>query len=96
MSRTNHSGYVFNSKLSSREASFKDFGAMDFINSNLNENIEPNNLNNPEDRNNFNTKITYEIPLFTGFKLSTQEDILRIKQRAQNLKLNLDKKIIRV
>lgn len=92
MSRTNHSGYVFNSKLSSREAAFKDFGAMDFINSNLNENIEPNNLNNPEDRNNFNTKITYEIPLFTGFKLSTQEDILRIKQRAQNLKLNLDKK----
>ena len=27
LSRTNHSGYVFNSKLSSREASFNDFGA---------------------------------------------------------------------
>jgi len=88
-SRTNHSGYVFNSKLSSREASFRDFGfnempAPDFT--------EPKNLNYPDDRNNFNTKITYDIPLFTGFKLSNQKDILRLQEKANELKYNLDKK----
>ena len=87
--RTNHAGYVFNSKLSSREASFNDFGfnempAPDFT--------EPKNLNYPDDRNNFNTKITYDIPLFTGFKLSNQKDILKLQEKANELKYNLDKK----
>ncbi|CAM3854750.1 TolC family protein [Arcobacter cloacae] len=87
--RTNHAGYVFNSKLSSREASFRDFGfnempAPDFT--------EPKNLNYPDDRNNFNTKITYDIPLFTGFKLSNQKDILKLQEKANELKYNLDKK----
>lgn len=91
MSRTNHPGYVFNSKLSSREASFNDFGALDFVTpSDIN--ITPDNLNNPDPRNNFNTKLTYDIPLFTGFKLQNQEDILKIKYKAQMLKLNLDEK----
>ena len=87
--RTNHAGYVFNSKLSSREATFNDFGfnempAPDFT--------EPKNLNHPDDRNNFNTKITYDIPLFTGFKLSNQKDILKLQEKANELKYNLDKK----
>lgn len=90
-SRTNHAGYVFNSKLSSREASFNDFGAGQFIGPNS-LNIEPKNLNYPKDRNNFNSKITYDIPLFTGFKLSYQKEILKLKQKAQKLQLNLDKK----
>ena len=55
-------------------------------------NTQPIDLNYPEDRNNFNTKVTYEIPLFTGFKLQTQEDIMRIAQKAQEIKLNLDEK----
>lgn len=91
MSRTNHSGYVFNSKLSSREASFDDFGAAQFTGASSLQ-VEPTNLNYPDARNNFNTKITYDIPLFTGFKLSKQEDILKIQQKAQELKLNLDEK----
>lgn len=91
--RTNHAGYVFNSKLSSREASFNDFGfnempAPDFT--------EPKNLNYPDDRNNFNTKITYDIPLFTGFKLSNQKDILKLQEKANELKYNLDKKSLEV
>ena len=89
MSRTNHAGYVFNSKLSSREASFRDFGF-----SQMAEGIDTqaSDLNNPDPRNNFNTKVTYDIPLFTGFKLQNQEEILRIKHKAQLLKLNLDEK----
>lgn len=91
MSRTNHAGHVFNSKLSSREANFDDFGAGQYLGSNS-LNIEPKNLNYPKSRNNFNTNISYDIPLFTGFKLSKQEDILKLQLRAQNIKLNLDKK----
>lgn len=93
ISRTNHSGHVFNSKLSSREATFNDFGAGQFqgINS---LNVQPENLNNPQDRNNFNTKITYDIPLFTGFKLSNQKDILKLQEKANEIKYNLDKKTL--
>ena len=90
VSRTNHPGYVFNSKLSSREATFNDFGAGQFNPSDLS--VIPENLNNPEDRNNFTTKITYDIPLFTGFKLSNQKDILKLQEKANEIKYNKDKK----
>ena len=89
--RTNHAGYVFNSKLSSREATFKDFG---FSQMNEGLNTAPTDLNYPDDRNNFNTKITYDIPLFTGFKLSNQKDILKLQEKANELKYNLDKKTL--
>lgn len=89
ISRTNHAGYVFNSKLSSREASFDDFGFNEMPAANS---TEPKNLNYPEDRNNFNTKLTYDIPLFTGFKLSNQKDILKLQEEANNIKYKLDEK----
>lgn len=89
MSRTNHAGHVFNTKLSSREATFKDFG---FSQMNEGINTEPKDLNYPNTRNNYNTKISYEIALFTGFKLSTQEEILKIKNSVEKLKYNLDEK----
>lgn len=72
--RTNHPGYVFNSKLSSREASFNDFGALEFTDPTA-INVIPDNLNNPKAINNFSTKVTYDLPLFTGFKLSNQKDL---------------------
>ena len=85
VSRTNHAGHVFNSKLSSREASFKDFGFSQFGQP---IDTKPTDLNYPESRNNFNTRITYNIPLFTGFKLSNQKDILSLQKKAEQLKLN--------
>ena len=91
--RTNHAGYVFNSKLSSREASFRDFGFAQ-VGDMSNFDIQPTDLNYPDDRNNFNTKITYDIPLFTGFKLSNQKDILKLQEKANELKYNLDKKTL--
>ena len=96
ISKTNHSGYVFNSKLSSREASFRDFGfaQMPQTQDPSNNDIVPSDLNYPNTRNNFNTKITYDIPLFTGFKLSNQKDILVLMEKANELKYNLDRKNI--
>ncbi|BAK73120.1 TolC family protein [Arcobacter sp. L] len=92
-SRTNHAGYVFNSKLSSREATFRDFGFAQ-VGDMSNFDIQPVDLNYPDARNNFNTKITYDIPLFTGFKLSNQKDILKLQEKANELKYNLDKKTL--
>ena len=89
ISRTNHAGYVFNYKLSSREASFKDFG---FSQQSEGLNVQPKDLNYPEARNNFNTKLTYDIPLFTGFKLSNHKDILKLQEQANTIKYNLDVK----
>jgi outer membrane protein len=91
ISRTNHAGYVFNSKLSSREASFRDFGFSQVGNMS-NFDIQPIDLNYPDARNNFNTKLTYDIPLFTGFKLSNQKDILKLQEEANNIKYKLDEK----
>ena len=91
INRTNHAGYVFNSKLSSREASFNDFGASEHIDSTT-LGIEPKNLNYPDDRNNYNTKITYDVPLFTGFKLTNQKEILELEKKANEIKYKLDKK----
>lgn len=89
LSRTNHSGYVFNSKLSSREATFRDFG---FAQQNEGMDVQPKDLNYPDARNNYNTKLIYEVPLFTGFKLSNQKDILELQEKANEIKYNLDKK----
>ena len=89
ISRTNHSGYVFNSKLSSREATFRDFG---FVQQNEGIDVQPKDLNYPDARNNYNTKLIYEVPLFTGFKLSNQKDILKLQEKANEIKYNLDKK----
>lgn len=91
VNRTNHAGYVFNSKLSSREASFNDFGAIEYIGPNA-ITVQPENLNNPKDRNNFNTKLNYDVPLFTGFKLSNQKEILKLQHKANEVKYNLNKR----
>ena len=91
MSRTNNAGYVFSYKLASREASFRDFG---FTQQSEGIDVQPKDLNYPEARNNFTTKVTYDIPLFTGFKLTNQKDILKLQEKANNLKYNLDVKAL--
>ena len=91
ISRSNNAGYVFSYKLASREASFRDFGFSQVGNMS-NFDIQPTDLNYPDARNNFNTKLTYDIPLFTGFKLSNQKDILKLQEQANTIKYNLDVK----
>jgi outer membrane protein TolC len=89
ITRTNHAGQVFNSKLSSREASFNDFG---FNQMNQGNDTQPIHLNYPNDRTHHQSKIAYDINLFNGFKTITQKQMLQLQQKAQQLHLNASKK----
>ena len=106
ISKTNHAGYVFGSKLASREATFNDFGFGHFIDqmgglmnpataaqtkSDLLK-YQPSELNNPASRNNFETKLTYEVPIFTGFKLENAQTMAQLQILAQNAKYQFDEK----
>ncbi|WP_141046899.1 TolC family protein [Aliarcobacter cryaerophilus] len=93
ISRTNHSGYVFMGKLSSREATFKDFGAEDFnpLNPNVLD-VKPKDLNYPDSYTSINSYISYDLPLFTGFALYHQKGILKLQEKANEILYNLDKK----
>lgn len=76
IARSDDAGNVFGFKLTSREASFGDFGFAEFDSTNPNIlDVQPEDLNYPEDRNFFQSKLKYEIPLFTGFALSSYSDI---------------------
>lgn len=65
--RSNDALSIFGYKLQSREATFADFGFKQFNGTNYM--ATPNDLNNPSDRNHFQTKIEYSVPLYTGGKL---------------------------
>ena len=73
-------GNVFGFKLTSREANFGDFGAQEFMNNFMagtpDYTTPPNNLNYPSSRNFFQSKLKYELPIFTGFKITSYEDIM--------------------
>lgn len=72
MLRSNDAGNVFGFKLSSREATFGDFGFADFSTTNPNIlTVQPKDLNRPDTQNYFQSKLTYAIPLYTGGKLSS-------------------------
>ena len=84
VARSNDAGNVFGFKLTSREANFGDFGFADFTACQSATppsycadilNRQPKDLNYPADRNFFQTKLKYEVPLFTGFALSSYSDI---------------------
>ena len=94
ISRTNHSGYVFMGKLSSREATFKDFGAEEFNPLNPNALVKPKDLNYPDSYTSINSYISYDLPLFTGFALYHQKGILKLQEKANEILYNLDKKTL--
>ncbi|WP_292655595.1 TolC family protein [Nitratifractor sp.] len=87
--RSNDAGNVFGFKLQSREATFGDFGAQEFMtNSGLCQggdqqacsdmyNKPPHELNYPAPRNHFVTKINYQVPIYTGGKLTEYKKITR-------------------
>jgi len=80
VSNSNHPGYVFGAKLSSREAT-----SLDFV---------PNTLNNPNDRINYETKITYKVPLYTAGKLANAKKVAELKILANIVKYNYDEKTL--
>jgi len=89
VARSNDAGNVFGFKLTSREATFGDFGFGDanmppfgtpgFLVT------PPDSLNYPDDRNFFQTKLKYEVPLFTGFMLSGYENIMNSMTKMKTL-----------
>lgn len=85
--RSDDAGNVFGFKLSSREANFGDFGAEEFMSSlPAGDYITPpHNLNYPDSRNYFQSKLKYEVPLFTGFKISSYEEIMNSVTKIKKL-----------
>ncbi|MEA3354851.1 MAG: TolC family protein [Campylobacterota bacterium] len=115
--RTNHAGYVFGMKMSSKDATFRDFGFSEFLGGvgqmmNMSEGdfntfssymnnpsmqdqmleTKPEDLNNPNYRTNFETKVTYQLPIFTGFKLSSAQKMAKLQVLAKSAKYNYDEK----
>ncbi len=82
-------GNVFGFKLTSREANFGDFGAEEFMNNFMSGKPDyttpPHDLNYPDARNFFQTKLKYEVPVFTGFKISSYEKIMKEMSKIKRL-----------
>lgn len=82
-------GNVFGFKLSSREANFGDFGAKEFMDNYMagtpDYTTPPHDLNYPDSRNYFQSKLKYEVPLFTGFKISSYENIMESVAKIKKL-----------
>jgi outer membrane protein TolC len=100
ITNTNHAGHVFGMKTASREASFDDFGFkyfLDNMGSATTQQLldhQPDKLNNPESRTNFETKISYELPLFTGFKLENGKKMAKLQTLASKVKFSYDEKLL--
>lgn len=100
ITRTNHAGYVFGMKMGQRSATFGDFGfdgpAMGLMQSDLNQFVQtaPNALNNPEAVTNYESKLTYEMPIFTGFKLTNAKNMMQLQVLANEAKVNFDEKTL--
>jgi len=91
---SNDAGNVFGFKLTSREATFGDFGAKEFMNATgANGGVPPESayttppqdLNYPDARSFFQSKLKYEVPLFTGFALSSYADIMNSMIKIKSL-----------
>ncbi|MEN4052296.1 MULTISPECIES: TolC family protein [Sulfurimonas] len=89
VARSDDAGNVFGFKLTSREATFGDFGFADFLSPPPGTTdilkVQPNDLNYPEDRNFFQSKLKYEVPLFTGFAISSYTKIMNEMTRLKTL-----------
>ncbi|MBV5278527.1 MAG: TolC family protein [Campylobacteraceae bacterium] len=88
--RSNDAGNIFGFKLQSREASFADFGFADFLKyqPSLGDSVvsvQPQDLNYPKARNNFQTQLEYTIPLYTGGKLEQYGRITKALEHLSTL-----------
>ena len=83
VARSNDAGNVFGFKLTSREATFRDFGFEQQTKIGLD--TPPDDLNYPDDRNFFQSKLKYEVPLFTGFQITSYSDIMNAMTKMKTL-----------
>lgn len=100
--RSNDAGNAFGFKLTSREANFGDFGADEFMNNFMagtpDYKTPPQSLNYPDDQNFFQSKLTYEVPLFTGFQITSYVEIMKAMSKMKSLEKHqvVDEKIYQV
>jgi outer membrane protein len=97
VSRSNDAGNVFGFKLTGREANFGDFGAEEFMSNfsacqggdvaacNAMYNQPPDALNYPGDRNFFQSKLQYTLPLYVGGKISAYVEAAEGMERLKRL-----------
>jgi outer membrane protein TolC len=81
--RSDDAGNVFGFKLTSREATFNDFGFAEF--GKIDNFTPPKDLNYPGYMNFFQSKLKYELPIFTGFKISSYSDIMTAITKIKSL-----------
>jgi outer membrane protein TolC len=82
--RSNDAGNVFGFKMSSRKATFNDFGFSEF--GKITNDTPPNDLNYPDPKNYFKSKLKYEVPLFVGFKISSYKNVMKSMEKISSLK----------
>jgi len=99
IAKSNNAMNIFGMKLSSREATFGDFGFSDFNPALMTPAgmptllaTTPNDLNHADARTNFETKLTYELPIFTGYKLQSAKEMSALQVKANEAKYNFDEK----
>ncbi len=79
-------GNVFGFKLTSRQATFGDFGFAEFSFTNPDIlTVKPEDLNNPGSTNFFQTKLEYTLPIYTGGKISGYTAISESMEKMQHL-----------
>ena len=86
--RSNDAGNVFGFKLQSREASFSDFGFSEFDMTKPFPELlatEPKDLNYPDARNHFQTKLQYQLPIYVGGKLEQYGKITKALAKMSKL-----------
>lgn len=92
ISKTNNALSTFGMKLGSRDAQMKDFGFSVMPESGMRVgDIRPYLLNYPEARTNYETKIIYELPIFTGYKLQSEKNMSILQIKANEAKYNFNK-----
>jgi len=94
--RSDDAGNVFGYTLTSREATFGNFGFADFNPANPNIlDVQPNDLNYPDDRNFFQSKLVYELPIYTGSKITAYQEMAKEMKHISSLneKQQLQEKI---
>lgn len=78
ISRSDDAGKTFGFKLASREATFGDFGFADFSLTNPDVlEVQPHDLNYPDARNFFQSKLVYELPVYTGNKITAYQNMAK-------------------
>jgi len=99
---TDNAMYAFATKLASRKATFRDFGFADFLagmgslpaNANGLLDTVPNELNKPKAINSFDTAISFEVPIFTGFKIHHAKEMAALQVKANEVKILRDEKLL--